>query len=366
MRSKNFIIPIIFLVFALCMEVPLLSSVLNLQVIKGEVSVVEQGEVTKIYASDNSIITYNAFDIQAQEKIQIIQPSVDSTLVIQIDSNVPTEIKNNLSANGHVYIVNPHGIFIDKAARLEEGSFHLIGAELQTEDLIQNFNLAPSTGDIVNHGEIHSNNEVQLIGRHIVNSGTISATESIRITDTNAKDQLSILHTGHLKAKEVFLEAKEGICEIYGRIESKNSVDEQYGGSICILGQHVRLIGAYLDASGDFGGGVVNLGGEFAKKEKSFRAKRTSIDDTSIIDASAIVYGPGGEVIAESKELTSFDGEIYAKGGLKGGDGGLVVTTSQNHLGIYVGKVHIEAIAGEAGCWLLDPLEIENKAELPE
>jgi len=71
-------------------------------------------------------------------------------------------------------------------------------------------------------------------------------------------------------------------------------------------------------------------------------------------------------VIAGSKELTSFDGEIYAKGGLKGGDGGLVVTTSQNNLGIYVGKVHIEAIAGEAGCWLLDPLEIENKVELPE
>jgi len=62
------------------------------------------------------------------------------------------------------------------------------------------------------------------------------------------------------------LDAKEGICEIYGRIESKNSVDEQYGGSICVLGQHVRLIGAYLDVSGDFGGGSVNLGGNFLKK----------------------------------------------------------------------------------------------------
>lgn len=345
------------------MEVPLISSALNLQVVQGEVSIVEQREVTEIYASNNSIITFNSLNVQGQEEVKIIQPSEDSKLFIQIDSNAPTEIKNKLTANGHVYLVNPKGIFIDKTASLEQGSFHLIGAELLTEDPTSTLNLAPSSGDIVNHGLIQSDNEVQIIGRHFVNSGTISATKSIRITDTNAKNQLSILHTGVLRSAEVFVEAQDGICELYGKIESKNTLENQYGGSVCIVAKQVRLIGAYIDASGDFGGGIVSLGGYSGKKGTAFKAMRTSIDNTSFIDVSAITYGPGGEVVAWSKELTSFDGEIYARGGLKGGDGGRVVTSSQNSLGIYVGKVNVDATSGEKGCWLLDPLEVENEVD---
>lgn len=352
MRLKNFILPLIFLAFALCLEVPLVSSTLNLQVDKGEVSVVEQGEVTKIYAADHSVISYNAFDVQGKEEIQIIQPSEEATLVIKIDSDVPTEIKNKVSANGRVYIVNPHGIFLDKKGFLCEGSFHLIGAELLMDEVSDHLNLTPSSGDIVNHGKISSKGKVHFIGRHIVNSGVVEANE-LRVSHTNAKGQLAILHTGIFKAKEVILEAKEGICELYGRIETKNKVQGQYGGSISILAKHVRLIGAYLDSSGDFGGGVVRLGSRF-DKTSNYLALRTSIDQTSVIDASAVVYGPGGEVLAASKELMSFDGEIYAKGGMKGGDGGRVLTASENRMGTFVGKVDIQASSGQEGLWLCD------------
>lgn len=363
MRSKNFILPLIFLVFALCMEVPLISSAQNLQVIEGEVSVVEQGEITKIYASDHSLITFSTFTIEREQEVQIIQPSEDSVLVIQVDSHHPTEIKNKLSANGHVYIVNPKGIFLDKTAQLENGSFHLIGAELLTENVTKSFNVAPSTGDIINHGSIQSKGAVHIIGRHFVNSGVISASKLIHVSRTNAKNQLSILHTGVLKSAEVLIESQDGICELYGRIEVKNAIENQYGGNICILAKQIRLIGAYLDASGDFGGGIVNLGGNFERRGSIFRANRTSIDHSSLIDVSAVIYGSGGEVLAWSKELTSFDGEIYARGGQNGGDGGRVVTSSQDNFGIYVGKVHVEANFGEKGCWLLDPLEVQVESE---
>lgn len=363
MRSRNFILPFIFLVFALCMEVPLISSSQNLQVMKGEVSIIEQGEVTKIYASDHSLITFNTFNIEKQQEVKIIQPSEASVLVIQIDSNHPTEIKNKLSANGHVYLVNPKGIFLDKTAQLETGSFHLIGAELLTEDVTKAFNVTPSSGDIVNHGSIDSEGEVHIIGRHFVNSGVISASKLIHVSRTNAKNQLSILHTGLLKSGEVLMESSDGICELYGRIEAKNAIENQYGGNICIVAKQIRLIGAYLDASGDFGGGVVNLGGHFERRGSIFKANRTSIDHSSLIDVSAVTYGPGGEVLVWSKELTSFDGEIYARGGQNGGDGGRVVTASQENLGIYVGKVDVEANFGEKGFWLLDPLEVQGESE---
>lgn len=333
---------------------------MSLQVIKGDVSVVEHKEVTKIYASDSSVVTYHAFDIQGKEQIEIILPSKDSTFYLFIDSNHPTEIKNHLSSNGKVYLFNPHGIYLDKEAVLEAESFYLIGAEVLGNDPTSHLHLAPSSGDIVNHGEVRAQKDIHLIGRHIVNSGLLQAEEEVKLSDTQANKQLSILHTGKITAKSICLEALDGICEIYGQMDTKNRNEGQYGGSISIFAYHIRLIGAYLDASGKFGGGSVYLGSKV--NDPKLNVQRTTIDSLSLIDVSAITYGPGGEVVAWSKEMTSFDGEIYAKGGLKGGDGGLVITSSESQFGIYVGKVNVEAIHGKSGLWVLDPLEQKKQS----
>lgn len=360
MRSKNFFIPLACLLFALCLEVPLFSSTaMNVEVVKGDVSLVEQKKMVKIHASNESIIQYEQFEVQEGAEVKIIQPSQDSILVINVKSNQPTRIKSKLSANGVVYIFNPQGIFIDKEALVEKGTFYFIGSEFKGQNLANlHLDIPPTTGDVVNHGKISSFGEIHLMGRHVVNSGTIQASEKVFIARTNAKDQLSILHTGSIQSKDVFIEARDGTCEIYGKINAKNAVDDQYGGKICILGQQVRLIGAYLDASGTFKGGQVNLGGDFEGRGDLFKATRTSVDDATIIDASAIEYGEGGQVILWSQELTSFQGEIYARGGRKYGSGGLVETSSLNHLGIYSGRVNVDAACGEAGQWLLDPSNI--------
>lgn len=358
MRSKNFIVPLMCLLFAFFLEMPLSSSSMNAQVVKGEVSLVEQKEVTKIHASDDSIIQYTSFEVKEGQEVKIIQPSKDSILVIKIDSSEPTRIRSKLSANGTVYLVNPHGIFLDKTAVVEKGSFHFIGSELLSDNVKEVINIKSATGDVVNHGQITSYGEVHFMGRHVVNSGLIDAQEKVKISHTNAKNQLSILHTGTIRSKDVFIEGRDGAVEIYGVIDSKNAIEQQYGGNICVLGQHVRLIGAYLDASGTFAGGQVNLGGDLEGNGPLFKATRTSVDNTSVIDASAIEYGQGGEVVLWSKELTSFQGEIFARGGRKHGAGGRVETSSLNQLGIYSGKVNVDAACGEAGIWMLDPSNI--------
>lgn len=358
MRSKNFIVPLMCLLFAFFLEMPLSSSSMNAQVVKGEVSLVEQKEVTKIHASDDSVIQYTSFEVKEGQEVKIIQPSKDSILIIKIDSNQPTRIRSKLSANGTVYLVNPHGIFLDKTAVVEKGSFHFIGSELLSDNVKEVINIKTATGDVVNHGQITSYGEVHFMGRHVVNSGLIDAQEKVKISHTNAKNQLSILHTGTIRSKDVFIEGRDGAVEIYGVIDAKNAIEQQYGGNICVLGQHVRLIGAYLDASGTFAGGQVNLGGDLEGNGPLFKATRTSVDNTSVIDASAIEYGQGGEVVLWSKELTSFQGEIFARGGRKHGAGGRVETSSLNQLGIYSGKVNVDAACGEAGIWMLDPSNI--------
>ncbi len=351
MRIKNFLFPLACMLFAFCLEVPLSSSAMNTKVMKGDVSLVEQKEEIQIHASDGSIMDYKHFNVDEDQEVKIVQPSRGSILVIRVNSDQPTRIKSKISANGIVYLINPKGIFLDKSASLESGTFYLVGAELLTDPEHKVINIKQTCGDIVNHGHIESQGEIHLMGRHIVNSGTITAVEKVKMSHTNAKNQLSILHTGRIESKEIVIEAQDGTVEIYGHLVSKNAIEQQYGGRISVLGQHIHLIGAYVDASGTFRGGQVNLGG--GREGNLFKAKRTSVDSTTVIDASAIEYGSGGEVVVWSKELTSFQGEIYAKGGRKYGPGGRVETSSLNQLGIFSGKVNVGAVCGEEGLWLL-------------
>lgn len=356
-RIKNFIIPCLFLAFALCFEMPLIASAIQSKTQKGQAHITESESHTKIHASDKSVLSYSELDLQEGEKVEIIQPSEKSVCVILIDSKHPTQIKGQLSCNGTVYLVNPKGIYVDKAGEMIGHSFYLIGSTALSENLAEHFSIANATGDVVNHGRIECTRKLHLIGRHVVNSGSLQTKGVLKVSDTQAGQQVSILHTGEMRAKSVQLDSSEGICELYGRIDTKNADDNQYGGKISILGRQIRLIGAYLDASGKFGGGVVTIGCKNSPNGFSKEAKRTSIDNSSLIDASSITYGPGGEVTVWSKELTAFDGEIHAKGGLKGGDGGLVLTSSKNEFGIYVGKVYVTAAFGQAGCWILAPLK---------
>lgn len=343
------------------MEMPLISSSLGYQVKKGEITVDQQGGERIIHASNHSVVSYHAFDIKREEKVEIIQEGSASKMIVYIESNFPTEIKGHLKTNGELYLVNPNGVYLDKDALVEAKSLTLIGSKSLSEDVTQNRSLAPSTGDIVVHGKIKAETKVHLMGKHIVNSGEIHSSQLVRFDHTLSNEQLAILHTGLIQAKEVRFEAKEGICEIYGKINTKNARDGQIGGTISLVAKQIRLIGAYLDASGQYGGGIIKLGTSI-DPHKQYVAQRTSIDRESIVDASAIYYGSGGEVMAHSRELTSFNGEIYANGGRNGGDGGLVITASDSQFGIYSGKVSVEAYKGQAGNWLLEHLE-KNKLE---
>ncbi|NBV87719.1 MAG: hypothetical protein EBS01_15945, partial [Verrucomicrobia bacterium] len=73
--------------------------------------------------------------------------------------------------------------------------------------------------------------------------------------------------------------------------------------------------------------------------------------------ADATVNGDGGRVILWSDEYTGFYGDISAKGGLAGGDGGFVETSSKNNLQAF-GRVNASAQNGRGGTWLLDPLNL--------
>ena len=128
------------------------------------------------------------------------------------------------------------------------------------------------------------------------------------------------------------------------------------GGQIQITGNKVGLFGeARLDASGATGGGQILTGGDYQGKNPAIKnAKVTYIGKGAKLAADATQKGQGGRVIVWADDTTRYHGQISAKGGQAGGDGGFVEVSGKRHLA-FRGKVDVSAAKGRAGTLLLDP-----------
>ncbi|HXZ84779.1 MAG TPA: filamentous hemagglutinin N-terminal domain-containing protein, partial [Myxococcota bacterium] len=110
-----------------------------------EGAAVQRGNVTitqtsptnwEIHASDGSVIHYTGFDIQQTEWVKFIQDNADSRVLNRVFSQNPTEILGRLSANGHVYLVNPAGIFIGPNAQIDANGFHAAAGHISDQDFL--------------------------------------------------------------------------------------------------------------------------------------------------------------------------------------------------------------------------------------
>jgi filamentous hemagglutinin family protein len=207
----------------------------------------------------------------------------------------------------------------------------------------------------------------------IANNGTLSANGGkVQITAAAAKYMVDsvINNTGVIEANAVgqrggtiVLAAATGKSKpsgapaqnvrLAGTISAAGKKAGQTGGTISVTGENISMTGAKIDASGQAGGGAVNIGG----KNTAATATNVATDQTTTIDASAIQNGNGGNVVVWSDQLTTVGGLINARGSALGGNGGFVETSggAVNFAGI---RVDTSATLGKAGMWLVNPTNL--------
>jgi filamentous hemagglutinin family protein len=160
---------------------------------------------------------------------------------------------------------------------------------------------------------------------------------------------------------------------VQGKVDVTAPSAAAKGGKVELLGERVGLLdGAKVDASGGAGGGTVLAGGDYlggrapsadlkdlAKQETEpvKNAKATVMADTAEIKADATVNGDGGKIILWSDEYTGFYGDLFARGGVQGGDGGFIETSSKDNLQAF-GSANASSVSGSRGMWLLDPTDV--------
>ncbi|HYP62274.1 MAG TPA: hypothetical protein VEQ16_00215, partial [Acidocella sp.] len=151
-----------------------------------------------------------------------------------------------------------------------------------------------------------------------------------------------------------------------GRLFSsgKHEATGATGGEVDLLGREIVLPGASIDTSGNNGGGLVHIGGDFhggtvgaslqlARSQGQVtnlphNASTVTVTSATTIHADAWQNGDGGRVAVWSEEGTDFSGTASARGGITGGAGGFIEVSSKGKLN-FAGSGDAGAPRGQAG-----------------
>ncbi|MDW5417929.1 filamentous hemagglutinin N-terminal domain-containing protein [Iodobacter sp. CM08] len=273
------------------------------------------------------------------------------------------------SQNGDVFLVSPD---IKNSGLIESSNGNVVLAAGKSVEIVSlglegvRFTLQAPSDSVINLGQIKGD-AIGLFAGTLKHSGEIRAVRAeqvggkvlLRASDKIETSAGSRIDTNGAVAGQITLDAgPTGTLLASGQISAVG----MQGGEVQLLGKHVGLIDhGSVDASGQNAGGTILVGGDYQGKNANIanaQASYTGIDTS--LRADAISTGNGGKVIVWADKNTRVNGQISAKGGAEGGNGGLVETSGKEFLD-FKAQVDTSAAKGNAGTLLLDPADITIK-----
>ena len=365
--------------------------------------------------------SFDQFGLLTGESAQFNNPATVKAIVGRIIGGDVSIMDGLLAANGNanLYLLNPAGLFFGENTQLNlGGSFSAstatglnFGSELLDTLGSNDYGLltgAPTgyvfsteTGALINAGDlaVTSGQSLSLLGGQVMNTGQLAAPggdvlvmavpgeNRVRLSQsgsilgleletlpnavptsaftaatvpallTGASDlgmatNITINPDGtvSLSGSSLQIPVDPGTAVVNGQLEAD-------GGNIGIFGEQLALVEATVDASGDAGGGTVLIGGDELGNGTVPNALATIIDENSVIQANARDTGNGGKIVAWGTNLLRSAGQLFARGGTNGGDGGFIETSSLGVLEVGTAP-DLSAVGGAGGLWLLDPANI--------
>ena len=354
------------------------------------------GEVQIRQSTPRAVIEWKSFDIGAGETTRFIQPATRSIALNRVvNAHQASVINGNLVANGHVLVINPNGVLIGSMGHVDAAGFIASSADTGDSAFMEGRNSLSfdRSGDpgaaVENQGLITVADEglALLVAPRVRNSGRIEGHLArvqmgaadgfgidffgdglIRLEVADGVFQartLSADNTGSLRAEGgvILMTAAEAgkvvktVINTSGYIEAGSLISR--GGRVILTGSGASVgVAGTIDVSGGNGGGVVRIGGDAQGEGALPRASVVSIGPDAVIKADAVDSGAGGSVAVWSDTATFSRGHYFARGGVLGGDGGLIETSSGGYLDVRGSAVDTSALAGRYGDWLLDPLDL--------
>ena len=233
------------------------------------------------------------------------------------------------------------------------------------------FEIQAPTDSVLNLGKLLADNgAVSAFAGSLRNSGEIRASRMVRDADGSIRLQGSneVIITGDsviradgsgsgVAGGNIKIQSANGTTRVAGVVSATGA--DGKGGDIQLLGERVAVEArARVDASGNAGGGQILVGGDFQGNNAAVQnAKRVYVASDAQLKADATGNGDGGKVIVWADENTRYFGDLSARGGATGGNGGFAEVSGKKNLE-FAGGADLAAPAGQSGTLLLDPLDI--------
>jgi filamentous hemagglutinin family protein len=311
--------------------------------------------------SQQAVINWSDFSIGANEHTQFVVPNAQSITLNRVTTSQPSVILGRLSSNGQVYLINPNGILFGRTAQVDVG-----GLVASTSNITDNHFMngqfifdGPSVSgakieNLGNISTIQDHGLVALVAPQVINEGVIQA--NLGKVVIGAGDRWTLdLYGDNLITFTVPADSEK---QLY-RVDQKGDVIAN-GGTVLITAQaaddmleSIINMDGYIEAKtvNQTQGNVVVLGHE-----------QSIVRIAGNINVDAQSQGNAGRVYIMSDNQTVFSGMISAQGGVLGGNGGNVETSSHRNLVLNGGQVNTLAPLGISGNWLLDPDYFELNA----
>ena len=213
-----------------------------------------------------------------------------------------------------------------------------------------------------NHALAHGVNNS---GTVIANGGTILMTaKSVQGVMDHVINMDGVAQARSVQEKNgaiIFAGDDQGTTYVSGKVDASGTATGEAGGEVKVLGYNVALdANTLIDASGDQGGGTVLIGGNMRGEGPEQNAENVFFSNEANILANALTQGDGGKVVIWSNNYTQAYGNIEAMGGVLGGNGGTIETSSHNLLVMAgtTGGANARSSTGVGGEWLIDPRNV--------
>jgi len=294
------------------------------QVTSGAASISQSGANTTItQSSQNASLNWKSFNVGAQESVKFVQPSASAIAVNRILDTQGSQIMGQLSANGQVYLINPNGVLFGAGAQVNVGG--LVATTLNINDAnlgsAQRTFSGSGTGSVVNQGTINAapGGYVALIGNTVRNQGSINA--------------------------------------------PKGSVALAAGSTATLTMQDNQLLKVVVDQSAlntlaENGGLVVADGGQVFLSAGARDSLLASVVNNSGVIQARTVENRNGTIIllgGMAAGTTNVAGTLDASAP-NGGNGGFIETSGAHVNVADSARITTAATAGNAGTWLIDPV----------
>lgn len=388
-------------------------------VVGGIGSITQNGANTVINQNSAKLaLDWQTFNVGKDASVLFKQPSFTAVALNRILDQNPSQIFGHITSNGQVFLINTHGIIFGASAQMNVGGLMASTLDLTPKDfLASRYNLDAHgvSAGIVNHGLIKaaSGGSVSLVGGSVANDGVILANygrinldgADRAVLDFDGNGLINIQVTGALKqrldsgeaavsnkgtlkadsgtvvlqaaaAKDLFtnlvnnsgvidagsISTQGGVVRLVaagGHTENSGAINVSgvQGGSVQLLSDRNVSVTGSVDASGSHGGGSIRVGGGYQGGEGLQAAAVTYVGPDARLNADAVESGNGGSVVLWSNTATGFKGNISARGGATGGNGGMAEVSSRGYLA-FDGLADLRAPHGAWGTLLLDPNDI--------